>query len=60
MFKDPLSYPSRYLRYGFLQLRSDRLTLERLDRVRIGSSGHDDESHNGCLGSHLLQAGVET
>lgn len=43
-----------------LQLLDDGLTLKGLDRVRVGSSGHDDERDNGGLGTHLLQSVVQT
>jgi hypothetical protein len=45
---------------GILQLLDNGLSLERFDSVRVGRSGHDDESDDGGLGSHLLQSVVQT
>lgn len=45
---------------SLLKLLGDGLTLESLDGVGVGSGGHDDESDDGRLGSHLLEEVVET
>ena len=41
------------------QLLGDSLALERVDCIRVGSSGHDDERDDGYLGSGLLQPVVQ-
>ena len=41
------------------KLLGDSLTLERVDRIRVGSSGHDNERDDGYLGSRLLQPVVQ-
>lgn len=45
---------------GVAELLGDSLSLERLDRVRVGGGGHDDEGDDGHLRAHLLQTVVET
>lgn len=54
MLKDPLADFGGDLVDSLLELGSDGLTLECLDSVRVGGSGHDDESNNGHLGLHGL------
>ena len=36
------------------KLLGDSLTLERVDSIRVGRSGHDDKRDNGYLRSRLL------
>lgn len=60
MLKDSFTDSSGNLVDRLSKLLSDGLTLERFDRVRVGSCGHDDESDNGCLGTHLLETAVQS
>lgn len=43
MFEYPLADLGRDLAHGLPQLGSDSLAFQRLDRVGVGGSGHDDE-----------------
>ena len=60
VLKDALTDTRSDLSDSLAQLLRHGLTLERFNGVRVSSSGHDDESHHGCLGAHLLEAVVET
>lgn len=42
------------------KLFRDGLALESFDGVRMSGGGHDDESDDGHLGSHLLKTVIET
>lgn len=57
--KEPSSDAVLDLGNGIAKLLRDSLSLERLDRVRVRRSGHDDEGDDRHLGSHLLEAVVE-
>jgi len=58
MLKDSPSNPFRDLADSLLQLSRNSLTLQSFNSVRVGSSGHDDESDDGSLGSSFLKSGV--
>lgn len=60
MLEDPLANLGGDLVDSLLELGSDGLSLERLDRVRVGGSWHDDECDDGHLGLHALQSVVES
>lgn len=59
LLKHALSDPRLDLRDRVVELLGDCLALERLNRVRVGLRGHDDECDDGHLASCLLQLGVE-
>ena len=42
------------------KLLGDSLTLQCVDSIRVGSSGHNDERDNGYFGPRLLQPEVQT
>lgn len=60
MLKDSLADLGSNLVDGLLELSSDGLTLEGLDSVRVGGSGHNDEGNDSHLGLHALQSVVES
>lgn len=60
MFEDPLADSRSNLVNSFTELLSHGLTLECFDGVGVGCSGHDDESHNGSFGPHLLESVIKT
>ena len=60
MFEEALTDTVLNLRDRVVQLLSDSLALERVNGIRVGSGGHDNERDNGHLGAGLLQSVVKT
>lgn len=60
MFEETLTNPILDFRDRVVELLGDSLALERVNGIRVGSSGHNDERDNGYFGPRLLQPEVQT
>lgn len=58
MFEQTLTNPVLDFRDRVVKLLGDSLTLECVNGVRVGGSGHNDERDNGHFGPRLLQSEV--
>ena len=60
MFEETLTNPILDFSDRVVELLGDSLALERVNGIRVGSGGHDNERDNGHLGAGLLQSVVQT